>query len=382
MKPGTIVITSLTPLRGIAALLVAVYHFNGWIIAFVQPTNSLFVAKCYMMVDLFFIMSGFIIMHVYKETFTSAITLKAFKNFIIARFARIYPLHFFTLFVLIVFFYIRRGGSGSLINNPAAIPTNLLLLQSFGIHKFPTWNVPSWSISAEWWAYVAFPVMCLFLFKKRILAIIVMILFIVMTYISIMYFLPRHDPFNPAAIVPPTLDATYNYGFLRGLAGFMIGMLIYLSYLNIFIKKLFGSDIFCVICISLVVVIMHFGLSDLIFIPMFAMLVLSLACNNSTVSKVFNNRILQFLGNISYSIYLTHAIICLVIILALNLLQIRSQRPIIFPFLTGASLCLVYLLLVIAVSAVTYYIIEKPCRNWINQKWVKRPRTPLAIAVP
>ena len=57
-------LSNLTPLRGIAALLVAVFHFEMVAARFVPATTTLFLEKSYIMVDLFFIMSGFIMLHV------------------------------------------------------------------------------------------------------------------------------------------------------------------------------------------------------------------------------------------------------------------------------------------------------------------------------
>ncbi|MDQ2721181.1 MAG: acyltransferase [Bacteroidota bacterium] len=380
MGPETVIISGLTPLRGIAALLVAVFHFNVLIVNFVQPQNSMFLAKSYMMVDLFFIMSGFIIMHVYKDNFAAEVSFRSFKKYILARFARIYPLHLFTLLFMVAVFYISRAPSNP-IDNPAAIPTNIFLLHSFGIHRVFTWNVPSWSISAEWWAYVLFPLLCLFIFKKRKLAVVTITFFIILSYISIMYFLPRHDPFNPVAIVPHNLDVSYDYGFLRGIAGFMTGTLMYLLYQNARIKKIFSADILCIFFAALLVVIMHFGVSDIVYIPAFALLVLSIVSNHSVVSNVLNNRVFQFLGRISYSIYLVHGIIISLIIPVLIISGVGYHGPVILSFLKGFLFCAGYLLIVIAVSALTYRTIELPCRKWINRNWAKRQFKPVPLAV-
>ncbi len=51
------------------------------------------------MVDLFFIMSGFIIYHVYGEFFNRNIHTATFNKYIRARLARVYPLHIFTLII-------------------------------------------------------------------------------------------------------------------------------------------------------------------------------------------------------------------------------------------------------------------------------------------
>jgi len=62
----------LTPLRGIAALLVIFFHYNLFITELVAPETSPITGQLYLMVDLFFVLSGFIMCHVYGETFTMA----------------------------------------------------------------------------------------------------------------------------------------------------------------------------------------------------------------------------------------------------------------------------------------------------------------------
>jgi len=140
MKPSTAYISNLTPLRGFAALIVVIFHFEALIGKFVNENNSMFINKGYMMVDLFFVMSGFIIFHVYRSNFRNSITGQSFRKFLIARFARIYPLHFIMLLICVLLIFVLGANP---ILNPAAIPTHIFLLQSFGIHKIFTLNVPS-----------------------------------------------------------------------------------------------------------------------------------------------------------------------------------------------------------------------------------------------
>src|SRR5438045_7740910 len=116
------------------------------------------------------------------------------------------------------------------ILNPAAIPTHLFLLHSFGIHNIFTLNVPSWSISAEWWAYMIFPLIVLCLYKRKWLTVACCSVFVIGAYLSIMFLLARSVPFNPGVPMPHNLDSTYDYGFLRGLAGFTTGLLLYILY--------------------------------------------------------------------------------------------------------------------------------------------------------
>lgn len=115
-----------------------------------------------------------------------------------------------------------------------------------------------------------------------------------------MYWLPRINPFNPAAPVPHNLDSTFDYGFLRGLAGFITGMLLYLLYQLPSTKNFFKSDAISLICFAAIIAAMHFGINDALHIPLFALLILALACNNGYVTKICSSRVPQYLGDISY----------------------------------------------------------------------------------
>ena len=275
-------LSNLTPLRGIAALLVAVFHFEMAIARFVPAKQTMFFEKCYLMVDLFFIMSGFIILHVYKDDFANRFEINRFKKYIIARFARIYPLHFFAmlLLVILVIVFSPPGTYPNPIENPAAIPTGFLLLHSYYIHNLYTWNIPSWSISAEWAAYLLFPFLALFLNKKKLLALIIFLIGVTAAYVSIMYFLPRKNYMYPSIPVPHNLNTTYDYGFLRGIAGFVTGMIVYKLYQWSSLKGKFQNDIFAVVTIILLVLALHFAVNDAYCIILFAALVFSFALNN------------------------------------------------------------------------------------------------------
>ncbi|MBS1948151.1 MAG: acyltransferase [Bacteroidetes bacterium] len=367
-------ISNLTPLRGMAALLVAIFHFEMAIARFIPAKTTMFFEKSYLMVDLFFIMSGFIMLHVYGDAFKTAISKKSFRQFMVARFARIYPLHFFSLLLLIavVFFVLPPGdGQAKLIEAPSAIPFNFLLLHAFYTTKMYTWNIPSWSISPEWWSYMLFPFMALFISRKKIVAVVVFLLFIMAAYYSIMYLLPRVNPLYPSAPVAHNINSTYDYGFLRGLAGFMCGMVVYVFYRSAHAKKIFGNDLTGLIILLLLATALHFALNDAIVVVLFALLVLSFAGNESKVHTICNNKALQYLGNISYSIYLMQIFFQVPFSHGYRLPGVTGvgRGKLNIDFGSGLMYCIIYVLLLIALSSLSYYAIEKPCRKYINQNW-------------
>ncbi len=362
---------NLTPLRGIAALLVAIFHFEMAAGRFVPSQQTMFFEKCYLMVDLFFILSGFIMMHVYSKTFSITIQKTSFKEFLVARFARIYPLHFFSLLFLI--FFVKLLPHADLqyknVESISSIPNNFLLLHSFYINKIYTWNIPSWSISAEWWCYLIFPLLALFMNKKRTAAIIVLILLIVGSYYSIMYLLPRVNPLYPAAPVPHNINSTYDYGFLRGFAGFALGMIMYAAYQLPSVKKFLQNDLFVMLIMLLLIATLHYAGNDAICVVLFAMLVPAFAANSGFVHRVCNNRALQYIGNISYSIYLMQIFLQVPFSHGLRLPGVTGfgRGKLNIAFFPGLRYCCLYIIFLILISSLTYYVIEKPCRKFINK---------------
>jgi peptidoglycan/LPS O-acetylase OafA/YrhL len=364
-------LSNLTPLRGIAALFVAIFHFEMAIARFIPVKRTMFFEKCYLMVDLFFIMSGFIILHVYKDDFANHFKIKSFKKYIIARFARIYPLHFFAmlLLVILVIVFSPPGTYPNAIENPAAIPTGFLLLHSYYIHNLYTWNIPSWSISAEWAAYLLFPFLALFLNKKKLLALVIFVIGVTAAYASIMYLLPRKNYMYPSIPVPHNLNTTYDYGFLRGIAGFVTGMIVYKLYQWSSLKGKFHNDIFAAVTIILLVSALHFAVNDAYCVVLFAALVFSFALNNGYLHACCNNRFAQYIGKISYSIYLMQIFLQEPFSKGLRLPGVvgfgRGKQNI--DFASGLGYCLVYLILLLVISSITYHTIEQPCRKWINR---------------
>ena len=358
-------LNNLTPLRGAAATWVAIYHF-GTTVPLFQERQTTIIAKGYMMVDLFFIMSGFIMRYVYGVHFTRQVTKPDLQRFIVARFARIYPLHLFTLLVAIIM--AASAGNWNPVNDPAAIPTNLLLLQSFGIHRLSTWNRPSWSLSAEWAAYMVFPLLSVFFYRQRRLAYWVLPPLIALVYIALVYWIPPAGIGNADRLILHKLDVTYDYGFLRGIAGFTLGMIGYGLYTQPRIYQIFDEDAIALVFISATLLCMHTGVNDLFLIIAFLGVTLCFASNSGYIHQVCNFRPAQFLGKISYSIYLMQWIVTPLFI---TLVKSSGIIPLFPPvsFFHRLVYVLTYMLLLIGLSSVTYSGIEKPCRNFINRKY-------------
>ncbi len=177
-KPMYNQINSLTSLRGIAALVVVVHHFSYYTLpktgsilsVYTLPkTGSIlsvysnFFKNGYLWVDFFFILSGFIMTHVYIGDFSSRVNFSNYRSYIFSRFARIYPLHIFVLSLFVgleiakLFLLNNSGFTGKF--NLTALFANIFLLQAFDLNCPPLfwcntyWNEPAWSISVEFIIY-------------------------------------------------------------------------------------------------------------------------------------------------------------------------------------------------------------------------------------
>ena len=151
---------SLTGLRIVAAAWVLVYHFRNRLGLDLEQVGM--IDKGYLGVDLFFILSGFILSHVYVRAWAEG--RFPYGSFLWARLARLYPVHLLTLGATIMLWGLGRWAGArfeAAAFDPAAIPQHLLLVHAWWATPTVQWNFPSWSISAEWFAYLTFPAFAL-----------------------------------------------------------------------------------------------------------------------------------------------------------------------------------------------------------------------------
>ena len=147
-------VPALTGIRALAALLVLGLHAEVHVPVGLHSLLP-FVARGYLGVDFFFVLSGFIISHVYLSSLARP-NRQALSIFLWHRLIRIYPVHVAVLAAMVSLVWVARG-AGILLTNPqegqaASVFWNLMLMQAWGVADHPGWNIPSWSVSAEWFA--------------------------------------------------------------------------------------------------------------------------------------------------------------------------------------------------------------------------------------
>ncbi|MEO6131330.1 MAG: acyltransferase, partial [Saprospiraceae bacterium] len=369
-------LNNLTALRGIAAILVVVFHSNEIVAKFISSEQTFWFRKLYLMVDLFFILSGFIMCYVYETYFNNSTESRKTIGFLKARLARIYPLHVVTLALLVLAVAITFSLGKNIyyddfvrvLYNPKAIITNFFLLQSAHIHNMFTWNVPSWSISAEWLAYLVFPFLVKPFSKFSISQTILTIVFIFTLYAGLVFYIaPNRVPMFPFLSTAADLDLTYDWGFARGILGFILGMGVYRLFMNNVFKNTLGNGMVLLGIVILYSIYMHFNLTDFGAPLFFSIILLSAAYGSKNINAFFDIVPLQKLGLWSYSIYMWHVVFIFTVFEIQYWLLTKPPVPgpsTYFGITNPLVLLFLFIVITIIIGALSYRFIEKPSRKW------------------
>jgi peptidoglycan/LPS O-acetylase OafA/YrhL len=351
--------------RGLSASLVALFHLP----VYSHFYNLSLLRHSYLFVDFFFVLSGFVITANYRKKLLSGFS---FWQFMFLRFGRLYPLHFAILIALIGL-EAARYPFGGLVGGQAenhfsgsrsveAIISNILLIHGLHVHDWLTWNLPSWSISVEFYTYAIFAI-ALLLLRNWIY------LFIVFVFVTAPFFL---------FLFVGHIDTQYDFGIIRCVLGFFIGFVCYDLY--IFIKQvqslrnrmsatMTSAEIFCVGLIISFVSFCGDGPPSLAAPAVFGLAVLIFSFEGGFVSKLLKARPFVFLGALSYSIYMMHTPVLIGMRYAFQVAQIKTGILFFHKGWMGAEMWqgdisyLVMMGLVVGVSYLTYNFIEQPGRR-------------------
>jgi peptidoglycan/LPS O-acetylase OafA/YrhL len=300
-------IDALTGIRGIAALTVIAYHIYP--ASDFPPCLSQMVARGYLSVDIFFVLSGFVMALNYGPMFRHRVRPVAIVTFLMRRVARLYPLYITFLalrvgYSLLVYHSLQVPGFWFAMNlaHPLRdLIANVFMIQSWGVAKAIT--NPTWSISTEWGAYFVFPfIVGAILFRRWRLAAAMGCAaagLVVAAAILTGYDGGHHNG---------ALDAYDGRTFIpmaRCLGGFAIGLLTFRVYRWAPAARLAGSGLGWLVLAGLQLgLLLH--LPDLALYPAFPLLVLCLACDKGVLGRVFAWKPIYALGVLSYTIYVIH----------------------------------------------------------------------------
>lgn len=296
----------LDAMRGIMSLVVAVFHFTA-------PDHFFNGALA---VDFFFVLSGLVLSMAYLDRPDLSLT-----EFFRIRLTRLYPLHFFSLLVVVFLYLINVV----LINYPRSgdfsvawawqFPANyylqgvlfsflqsVFLINSVGFESAHAyWNGPSWSVSVELWVgLLAFG----WFRDWRTLALVLL---------SLAGYAMMFNQFHAITAHHEVLGGVLNAGMVRGISGICAGMVIHRVFKResgVVIPVGWGVQVLQIGCLLGMFWSMHHhdgGVNDFTGIIFCVVLMISLYRGRSTcLSRVLKLPLLVWLGTISYSIYLMH----------------------------------------------------------------------------
>ncbi len=335
---------SLTTLRFMAAMWVAVYALWDNLAVGFKPAV---IAKGYLGVELFFVLSGFILCHVYLAS--AGEKRFNYREFLWARIARVYPLHIATLLAVMALGFAALFAGMSIdgsVMSWASLPANLFMVHAWGLAPEAGWNHRSWSISAEWFAYLSFPVFAFVAWSLRrrpVLAIAG-----ALALLGALYFVfPRLAGF-------PLTEATIAWGALRIVPCFAYGCALYLAFRR---APLAMPGLIAATAAALMIAAAALQLWDGIIVALAGALILGLASLPNARAGWLSSRLGVYLGEISYSVYM---VVVPWQLLAVNLAARLTNAP------DKHLHVFVWLAIVLAlplVAAASYHLVEFPARR-------------------
>ena len=348
-------IESLTALRGVLAVWVVLYHYwNELLVLF--PAAGWLTPVCrhgHFAVPGFFALSGFVLAHTYGTRF-AALGGRALLRFWAMRLARLYPVHLTCLLAVAVMvaasdrlgYRLDPGGYTT-----ADFLRNLLMIHTWVPHFRLNWNYPSWSISSEWFAYLLFP------FAAR-------------------WVLPRlGGTARAAAAVSAGASVTllvYSFGAEWPFRELLVVVPTFFSGLTLFAlvrsrPPATGRPIrflpeVCLLAGGAACFLPGEFVAAGVLLAEFVLIGV-LAHAGGRCGWVWRSRPLVAVGEVSYSLYMTHTLGQKLLYRLLPTTRFVEDA---IPIKIGVACA--YAATVLAFCLVWYFLVEKPCRGWVRAR--------------
>jgi peptidoglycan/LPS O-acetylase OafA/YrhL len=348
---------ALTGIRAFAAVWVVLYHFQDEIFGLLPGLRVArpFLQAGYSGVDLFFVLSGFILAYNYLHRLGERPSASAYGSFLWVRLARIYPLHFVTLNAMAAIWVGARLAnvaiydSQSVSHTGTSYATNLTLTQAWWNDRL-SWNDVAWSVSAEWLAYLVFPLLAIVLVNYR----------------------SRWLSWAGVALAYLVLEVTWRVVYWDQFGGALVR--IGTEFLaGCFLFKVFEctrrsrtwstvSIVASVAIIAATWLVDGPGYHAIVLAPLFGLLVLSLAFSSGPLAGILARRGPIFWGEASYALYLTHQIVGSVLHKVLPVDSFAGHT-----LLIRVGGLTIYISLIAGTAVAAYLLVERPARDRLRR---------------
>ncbi len=345
-------IKPLTGIRGLAALYVVAYHipFLPWF------NQSSFLRHGYLAVDLFFVLSGFVMAMSYSGMFAHNTSWRHYGAFLVRRLARVYP-----LYLLVTCIYGFAMMANVIDRNGLQIGwwpliANVLMIQAWGF----TASIlsPLWSISAEWAAYLMFPIFAaLFLFsRRRVTLLLCACAGVILVGLSLA---PKSSPSDWRA---GPLDISWVGSLLpvvRCLAEFSLGLAAFRAADRTDVQAVLGHWAFAPVASLCVIAFLMQPNSDVAVVALLPFLIISMAIGRGPVQSFLSWWPVLILGELSYAIYLLHP--------RLSTLWKPLAASLPRSIGTDAAWRISFVIVLMVCAGLAHALVEKPCRRGVRK---------------
>lgn len=295
-------------------------------------------------VELFFILSGFILLLPFVNETRERVDVPHLKRYYLRRITRLEPpyiiaMSFFSLLLLF------RGGDFEMISR--SYLSSLFYLHNIIFEKPSIINVVVWSLEVELQFYLLAPILALlFLIRNKALRRIILLSLIFMGAI-LAYYSPTHIQ-----------------SFIGFFHFFITGMLL----ADIYSNEGFGSLSLKIanfpIWLVCLFIMFWFGYKDSIFIsisyPLILMLFFILTFQPGLIKTTMNSKLIYLIGGMCYSIYLLHyPLISFITPLVMGFLNLENRISVTFGFV-------IVIIIILLIASIFFVLIEKPAmyKDW------------------
>lgn len=331
-----------------------------------------FLWRGYWGVDVFFVLSGMVLAYSYDKKFANRVGLRDYVEYLALRLGRIYPIHLCTfvavLFMITAQYLFGRGSIQWEAYRPYDAVLNLGLLHAWGLTGQLSWNTPSWSISAEWFAYL-FLLIPMLRWLKNVKPVYLLAMSAALWLAFILLYVPATAGKELGLI-------NVNFGTIRIAVEFFAGYSLFRLSKEVTLSPVL-ADAFTLAGLVGIGALCYIDNATVALLPSAAVLLFGLMNKGTWSSRIFGSRSAVYLGEISYSIYMVHAIIISISDIVTSRLHLPHTQFMAVLILVGNAA------VVIAVAAASYEFIEHPCREWVRRRLVaSRPREAARQAAP
>ena len=377
-------IMALAGARAFPPLMVVLFHFSEGHHYSGIPWIDLLATRGYLWVEFFFVLSGFILTHVYGARVASLFTRRGYGNFLRARLMRLYPLHLFVLLLLAVMLIAARvlahaGGYISYYDaayhpdmSPKGLVFSLLLIHAWNTLNTLTWNGASWFVSVEFALCLMFPLFA-WLAQGKIWRGFALVAAGVAGVLAL-DLTSKHG-----------IDITFHNGVLRGLAEFSVGAGLAVLFRSAGALAQLPASAHSLIQLGLLAwlwwAIYHTGWShtrkDIWTVLPIMAAVFVLAFDNGFLAAALKTRVPQILGTWSYAVYIGQTVWLQVIRLfeqrlypAPDTMVLGTRFSTVIWWLEPAALIVVC----VAWGGVLATLVEHPVAAWLRRHFDKLDR--------